>query len=130
MKKRKTLGAAELEVLNYVSDHQPTSASEVARFFATTKGLARTTVLTVLERLRNKGYLRRRRVDGVWAYSPREQKSQVLKELVKDFVDRSLGGSVSPFMAYLVESSALTTKEQKELEKLLTKIEAHKEDQE
>src|SRR4029079_15738358 len=64
------LGEQELEVWRYIAEHPPISAREVAARFAEEQGLARTTILPVIERLRKKGYLTRRRREGVYHYSP------------------------------------------------------------
>ncbi len=61
---REPLGRLELEVLQYIADHHPISVREVAAHFAETSGQARTTLLTVMERLRAKGYLKRRKAAG------------------------------------------------------------------
>ena len=54
-----SLGRAELEILQYVVDRNPIRVGEVAEHFAGAGGKARTTILTVMERLRTKGYGRR-----------------------------------------------------------------------
>src|SRR5438128_54326 len=95
------VGEQELEVLQFVTDHAPIAGREVAERFAEERGLARTTVLTVIERLRKKGFLSRRRREGVYHYSPRVSKVELLQGLVGEFVQRTLGGSVSPVVAYL-----------------------------
>src|SRR5688572_11112883 len=92
------LGCVELEVLQYVADHNPIRVGEVAEHFANTTGRARTTVLTVMERLRAKGYLSRKRIDGTWHYSPKLAKGTLLRGLVRRFVDESLAGSLTPFL--------------------------------
>ncbi len=61
---REPLGRLELDVLQYIADHHPISVREVAAHFAATSGQARTTLLTVMERLRAKGYLKRRKAAG------------------------------------------------------------------
>ncbi len=43
-----------MEVLNYIGDHESVSVRDVAQHFEKEKGLARTTILTVMERLRKK----------------------------------------------------------------------------
>src|SRR3954470_21026797 len=101
------LGRLEFEVLRYVADHPPASVREVATRFAETSGQARTTLLTVMERLRAKGYLTRRKSSGVHRYVPTLSKSELLNQVVGDFVHDVLGGSVSPFVAYLTRSSLL-----------------------
>jgi predicted transcriptional regulator len=121
---RDPLGHLELDVLQYVSDHHPISVREVATHFAETSGQARTTVLTVMERLRAKGHLTRRRSAGVHRYTPTIPKAELLHRMVGDFVEDVLGGSVSPFVAYLTQSSILNDDEVRRLEQLLKRIES------
>ena len=114
---------AEIEILDYISDNHPVTVRQVAEHVSRTKGQARTTVLTVMERLRRKGYLRRKKVDGVNRYSPKVARADLLKDLVADFVDGFLGGSLSPLFAYLVDSSSLSDSEVRQLDKLIRKLE-------
>jgi predicted transcriptional regulator len=102
------LGSTEIELLRYIGDHHPISVGEVAEHVARTTGQARTTVLTIMERLRRKGYLTRKQIKGVYHYSPKIAKPDLLRGLVKTFVDTTLGGSVSPFVAYLSEGGPIS----------------------
>jgi predicted transcriptional regulator len=124
MPKRVTIGRAELEVLQYLHDHHPATVREVADHIGQTKGVVRTTVLNVMARLLHKGYLLRRREQGVWRYSPREEKSKLLRTLVRDFVDKALGGSVGPFVMYLAEDSRLTREQVDELRQIVQTLDA------
>jgi predicted transcriptional regulator len=125
---REVLGHLEIDVLQHVADHHPITVREVARHFAETSGQARTTILTVMERLRAKGYLGRRKVNGVHQYSPKIAKAELLHGLVGDFVEGVLGGSVSPFVAYLLKSPGLTAAESRNIEKLLELLEAREQE--
>jgi len=120
---KEILGHLEIDVLQYVGDHHPITVREVAAFFAETSGQARTTLLTVMERLRSKGYLTRRKVKGVHRYSPTIAKSELLSRLVGNFVEEVLGGAVSPFVAYLTRSALLNADEARKLEQLLKRLE-------
>ncbi len=71
------LGQVQLEILQYVADHHPIRVGDVAEHFAKTAGKARTTVLTVMEKLREKGYLTRRKLRGTYHYSPKVSKNEV-----------------------------------------------------
>ena len=121
---REPLGHLELDVLQYAADHYPASVREVATHFAGTTGHARTTVLTVMERLRAKGYLKRRKSAGVNRYTPTVRKAELLERLVGEFVDDVLGGAVSPFVAYLTRSPQLNGDEARKLGELLKRIES------
>ncbi len=66
MNKPPTLGDQELSLLRYVTDHAPITVREVAEQFGETHGLARTTILTMMERLRKKNFLTRRKDGGAF----------------------------------------------------------------
>jgi predicted transcriptional regulator len=119
------IGQAELEVLRYIQDHHPISVRDVAAHFARTKGHVRTTTLNVMGRLVVKGQLKRRRVDGVYQYEPRHPKGDMLRGLVGDFVHRTLGGSLTPFVAYLAEDAELSETDLAELRLLVERLEAN-----
>lgn len=117
------IGRSELEVLRYVQDHHPVAVSDVAVHFARTKGHVRTTTLNVMGRLVKKGYLKRQKVGGVYRYSPRHPKSELLRRLVGDFVRSALGGSLSPFVAYLSQDANLSEQDLAELRRLVHQLE-------
>ena len=122
---RRGIGQAELELLTYVQDHHPVTVREVAEHFARTRGHVRTTTLNVMSRLVRKKYLTRRKSNGVYHYSPRVQKGELLRGLVRDFVEGALGGSLSPFVAYLAEDAQLTARDVAELKKLIEQLGGH-----
>ena len=117
-----SLGDQELQVLRYVQEHAPAAVSEVALHFAESRGLARTTLLTVMERLRKKGYLTRRRIDGRYRYSPGVKESDLVRSLVRDFAERMTGASLLPAVAYLIEDADLTEGELRDLEALVRSL--------
>ena len=127
MARRPTIGRAELEILNYVGDRHPVTVRDVAEHVSKTKGHTRTTVLNVMTRLCRKGYLTRKRVEGVYHYSPRVPKAALLRSLVGEFVDGALGGSVSPFVAYLAEDARVSEQELEELRKTVRELERGRE---
>ncbi|HEY3280986.1 MAG TPA: BlaI/MecI/CopY family transcriptional regulator [Armatimonadota bacterium] len=124
---RPTIGQAELEVLSYIADHPPATVREVADHLATTKGQSRTTALSMMERLRRKGFITRDRDEsGVYRYAPSSPKSEVMRGLVGDFLERTLGGSVSPFVAYLSEEAELSDAQVAELKRMVERLEARR----
>jgi len=122
------IGRAEMEILRYVADHHPVTVRDVADHVSATKGHVRTTVLNVMERLRKKGYLVRRKADGVFQYSPSVPRAELLRSLVREFVNRTLGGSLSPFVAYLTHEydGKLTAGEVAELRALVAEMDREK----
>ncbi|RPJ86503.1 MAG: BlaI/MecI/CopY family transcriptional regulator, partial [Acidobacteria bacterium] len=112
--------------LRHIVDRPDSTVGEVAEAFGHSHGLARSTVLTMMERLRKKGYLGRRLTGGVYRYRAETSSAEVLRGLVRRFVERSLGGSVAPFVAYLNETGDLSDDELKELETLVSKLQAER----
>jgi predicted transcriptional regulator len=119
----KPLGQAELEILRIVQETQPITVGEIAQQVAADTGKARTTVATMIERLLQKGFLTRKKVEGKFRYSARLSKTELLRGLVQRFVEGTLGGSLSPFVAYLAENPDLTSDEIEQLQQLLRELE-------
>jgi len=119
------LGEQELEVLRFVTDRAPVSVRDVALEWGAPRGLARTTILTMMERLRKKNFLlREKSPDGAtFQYAPARPKNDLMRSLVQDFVQKTLGGSVSPFVAYLADAPDLTEKEMADLRLLVDALE-------
>ena len=124
-----SLGEQELEVWRFIADHAPIAGRDVVARFAEERGLARTTVLTVIERVRKKGYLTRKRREGVFHYSPRVPPADVVQGLVRHFVEKTLAGSVSPLVAYLGKSHPISDAELAELQRLVDELKAQREEQ-
>jgi predicted transcriptional regulator len=61
-------------------------------------------------------------VDGVFRYTTGAGPEDVLKDAVGSFVSRTLGGSVSPFVAYLSDSADITPEQLAELEQLVERL--------
>lgn len=120
------IGDQELEVLKYVADHAPLTVREAAEQWGEPRGLARTTILTVMERLRKKGYLARHKAGGSFAYTPVIAKTEVLRGLVQNFVEKTLAGSLSPFVAYLAENKDLSPSEVDALKQLVQAMDSER----
>ena len=119
-----TIGEQEMALLRHIADRGAVTVGEAADEFGAARGLARSTVLTMMERLRRKGHLSRRMADGVYRYRALATSADVLRNAVQRFVERSLDGSVFPLVAYLSESGGLSEKERRELEKIVAKLDA------
>jgi len=118
------LGDQELALLGWVAEHGPVSVGQAAAEYGAAHGLARSTVLTMMERLRAKKRLQRRRSAGVYVYAAREAQDQVLRGLVQSFVETKLAGSVSPFVYYLTEKSDVSESELSALEALVAELQS------
>jgi predicted transcriptional regulator len=123
-KARKSIGDQELALLQHLSEHGEASVGEVAAAFGEPRGLARSTVLTMMERLRAKAYLRRRQVAGVYRYAAVAQSDDVMRSAVGSFVEKTLQGSLSPFVAWMSQRSEVSDDELAELEALVANLQS------
>ena len=125
---RPPAAAQELRFLRFVAEHGPLTVGQVAEQLGHELGLARSTVLTVMERLRQKGHLKRRRKDGVYLYTSTVPLDRLLQDTVGQFVERSLGGSVLPFAAWLSQRVEVSATELSELRSIVARLKTRKED--
>ena len=113
-----------MALLRYLANRGATTVGEAADEFGADRGLARSTVLTMMERLRRKGHLTRKMTEGVYRYRALSSSTELLKGAVQRFVERHLEGSVTPFLAYLSETADLSERERRELEKIVARLDA------
>jgi predicted transcriptional regulator len=118
----RSVGDQELALLTDLDTHGTATVAEVVERFGQPRGLARSTVLTMMERLRKKGHLTRRQVGGVYRYEPRTAPGDAVQHAVAAFVDRTLGGSVTPFVTFLAEKHTVSDTELAELEELVARL--------
>jgi predicted transcriptional regulator len=118
----RSIGDQELALLRFISERAQATVAEAVEGFGQPRGLARSTVLTMMDRLRRKGHLGRRPIDGVYHYAPRTHHSTAVRQAIARFVDRTLGGSISPFVTYLAEREEVSDAELEELEALLAAL--------
>ncbi|MBM7122365.1 BlaI/MecI/CopY family transcriptional regulator [Dyella kyungheensis] len=121
-----TIGDQELALLQYLAEHNNASVGEVASGFGEPRGLARSTVLTMMDRLRGKAYLRRKQVQGVYRYSTATGPGEVMRSAVGQFVEKTLSGSVSPFVAWMSERAEVSDNELAELEALVHQLQSRR----
>lgn len=124
--RRKSIGDQELALLQHVGERGDASVGEVAADFGEARGLARSTVLTMMERLRGKAYLRREQVDGVYRYATTAEQAEVVSSAVGSFVEKTLQGSVSPFVAWMSQRAEVSDGELAELEALVAKLQSQR----
>ena len=121
------VGEQEWELLRWISSQNEDAAvgatvGEAAEHFGGPRNLSRSTVVTMMERLRAKNYLTREKSANVYRYRPALAPGEAQNGLIARFVDKMLSGSVAPFAAYFAGSQKLTPDEMAQLSHLLAKL--------
>jgi predicted transcriptional regulator len=124
--RKPTIGDQELALLQHIDESGAASVGEVAASFGDPRGLARSTVLTMMERLRGKGYLKRRQLRGVFRYSIATGPGEAMRSAVGSFVEKTLSGSVSPLVAWMSEHADVSETELAELEALVAQLQTRR----
>ncbi len=83
--------------------------------------VAYTTVMTMMNILEEKGYLKKKQAERAYLYRPAQPKRQVIGAMVKDFVNRVFNGSAEPLLVHLVEEHGLSQKDLEEIARLRRK---------
>lgn len=76
------------------------------------------TVRKIVERLEQKGAIRRVRKQGkAWVYAPSISKPAMLKKEIKRFLDVAFDGAAAPLLAQLADMNELSLEDIREIEK-------------
>ena len=96
---------AELEVMQAVWECEaPAARADIERILYKTHPMAMTTLLTMLTRLAEKGFVRIEKVGRSSRYLPLVRREDYLSAQSKSFVDNLCGGNISTFAAALCNS--------------------------
>ena len=111
----------ELEILKVVWPDYPVTVRVVRDRLAeqTGRDLAYTSVMTTLGVMFNKGYLKRKLVNGSFLYEPKVAREKTLGKMLRDLVDRAFGGSPSAAVLNLLKTSDVDAEELRRIRELL-----------
>ncbi len=110
------LSRFEIEVLDILWRLGEASVREIQEVIVERKRPAYTTVQTIVQRLEQKGAVRRtRKIGNAFLFQPAITRKSVYRRLIDDVL-HLLGGS-KPLVAHLVETGQLTLEDLKALEK-------------
>ena len=115
---RPSLARSELEVIRIVWRLKSATVREVLDQLPAERALDFKTVQTYLRRLEQKGYLTSVKQGRTRVYRQRAQPKTVVRELVRDFVDRLFDGDPLPLLQNLVQEHGVTQDDLRELREL------------
>ena len=117
MKKTVRLTRFEVEIMDVVWLLGEASVRELQEALPEDGRPAYTTVQTIVQRLEQKGAVRRtRKVGNALMFEPVITRKSVYRRLVDEFLEL-FGGSAQPLVAHLLQSGKLTLEDIKALEK-------------
>ena len=116
---KETPTAQELEIMKVVWEIGDATVRDVYEKLLERRSIVYTTVMTMMNILEQKGQLRRRQVDRAYVYRAARPKQKVVREMVREFVNRVFDGAAEPLLMHLVEDEKLSPADTKEIARLL-----------
>ena len=109
----------ELAMLKIIWTENPLSVRQVRDALAPTRKLAYTSVMTIMNIMVRKGYLKRKKKGAGYLYQPRITRKATTRRMLRDLVDRVFDGSAASVILNLLESAELDEAEIVKLRGLL-----------
>src|ERR1700676_4680165 len=119
--KSPTLTDQELEIMKVVWDSDAVTVRDVNEALLEKRRLASTTVMTMMNILEQKGHLEKTQEERAYVYRSTKPRNQVIRGMVREFVNRVFNGSAEPLLLHLVEDRKLSEKDIDEIRTLIRK---------
>ena len=119
MKKLPPLADAQLEVMQLVWRHGEVTVSDVWQALSQQKSVARNTVLTVMDRLAKRGWLRKRRVGSADLYEATCSEQAAQGTIVGRLIDKAFYGSADSLVLALLQERGVSEEEAERIQRML-----------
>jgi BlaI family transcriptional regulator, penicillinase repressor len=116
-----TLTEQELEIMKVVWTRERVTVRDVYEALRERRKIAYTTVMTMMNILEQKNYLKKSQDDRAYVYRPTKPKNQVIKGMVREFLERVFNGSAEPLLVHLIEDQKLSAKDLEEISRMVRK---------
>jgi predicted transcriptional regulator len=103
-----TLTPHELDIMKLVWERRSATVRDVYEALRARRRIAYTSVLTMMNVLERKGHLKKRPEGRSFVYQAARPRGQVLRSMVREFVERVFGGATEPLLVHLLEDRRLT----------------------
>ena len=97
----------------------PVTVRDVYETLLERRKVAYTTVMTMMNILEQKGSLKKAAKDRAFVYQASKPQKQVVRGMVREFVDRVFNGAAEPLLMHLIEDRRVSEKDLDEIRKLL-----------
>ena len=125
---RHVLTPPEWYVMECLWESSPRTGREAVEHLAYSAGWSRSTTLTMLRRMTEKGFIEAHEEEGLLVYSPLIRREDAVLRETEGFLNRVYHGSLSLLLSNLTQKQHLTQAEIDELHAILHKAEEAKTD--
>ena len=128
MTKTSSLGELQLAILRVLWSCGEATASDVHAALHTERGLAPTTIATMLKKMEKRGLVGHREDGRRFIYRPAVTEEAVTRSMVADLTDRLFDGKASELMGHLLAEHDIDRGELAELNRLIAQAERRRKD--
>ena len=119
--KTATISDAQREIMNIVWENGEVGVAEVWRILSARRPLARNTILTLISRLVEKGWLEARQVGNAFRYTAAWPREEAQAEEVRRLVNTVFDGSAEGLVMTLLEGGNLSPAESERIRAMIMK---------
>jgi BlaI family penicillinase repressor len=116
---RQTLGDLQHAIMAVLWDRGEATTADVHEALRVERGLALTTIATMLRKMEDKGVVTHRAEGRQFVYRPTVSRAEIRESMVGELVERVFGGDARALVAHLVSEHEIDTRELGELRERL-----------
>jgi BlaI family transcriptional regulator, penicillinase repressor len=117
------LSEAQMEIMNVIWNRGEATVADVWKALGRRRKVARSTVVTMLERLQEKGWLSCDEEGHAFRYRPAVAREATLGEMVRRLVNTAFGGSAEGLVIALLHDRGVSKEEAKRIKKMIDRAE-------
>ncbi len=117
------LGETEMEVLHHVWALGEATVADVRERVLKERDIAYTTIMTVMKKLADKGYLQYHKEGRTYVYAPAQEPNKVQHNLLRRLMESVFEGSPMALVQTLVQHEDLSDKERNEIRQMIDAME-------
>lgn len=119
MSQKHQLGDLQLAIMRELWTRGEASVADVHAALAESRGLAPTTIATMLKKMEKKGVVRHRVVDRRFLYRPQVSEPDVIRAAVDEVAGRHFDGRITSLVTHLLNERDIDADELAELEAMI-----------
>ena len=123
MTSRKTLGDLQLAIMRILWSRGEATVAEVHGARVDERGLAPTTIATMLTKMEKKGVVAHRAEGRRYVYTPTVTEAEVRRTMVSELTDRLFAGDTAALVSHLLDEHRTSAEELAELKRLVARAE-------
>ena len=116
---RKRLGKLELQVMKLIWDRGEATVRDVWEKLYSERGLAYTTVATVMRKLESKGFLKHDEKDRTYIYRPLADQEKISQGMLREMIDGLFDGSAAKLVTTLIQGEHLTERDLNQIQRII-----------